>query len=145
MVDWTVNISILLLLLFLLLLSSSFSSSSSSSFSSSSFSFSFSSSSSSTLPPPPPALLLLLLLLLLLPMLPSVCSAVQLHADSQLLVVSSVLKVDVNSFYIPLFSALEQTHVILHDCCRFGAFCVRYTTVHHATSSKVTYIRCMRV
>ena len=55
------------------------------------------------------------LLLLLLPMLPSVCSAVQLHADSHLFVVSSVLKVDVNRFYIPMFSALEQTHVILRE------------------------------
>ena len=54
-------------------------------------------------------------LLLLLPMLPSVCSAVQLHADSHLFVVSSVLKVDVNRFYIPMFSALEQTHVILRE------------------------------
>ena len=31
------------------------------------------------------------------------------------------------------------------NCCRIGAFCVRYTTVHRATWSKPTYIRCMRV
>ena len=30
-------------------------------------------------------------------------------------------------------------------CCRLGAFCVHHTTVHHVTSCKATYVRCMRV
>ena len=34
--------------------------------------------------------LLLLIIIIIMPMLPSVCSAVELHADSHLLVVSSI-------------------------------------------------------
>ena len=30
-------------------------------------------------------------------------------------------------------------------CCRLGAFCVHHTTMHHVTSCKATYVRCMRV
>ena len=31
------------------------------------------------------------------------------------------------------------------NCCNLGAFCVLHTTMHHVTSSKATYIRCMCV
>ena len=31
------------------------------------------------------------------------------------------------------------------NCCHLGAFCVHHTTVHHVTSCKATYVRCMRV
>ena len=31
------------------------------------------------------------------------------------------------------------------NCCRLGAFCVLHTTMHHVTSCKATYVRCMRV
>ena len=30
-------------------------------------------------------------------------------------------------------------------CCHIGAFCVHHTTMHHVTSCKATYVRCMRV
>ena len=29
--------------------------------------------------------------------------------------------------------------------CRLGAFCVHHATMHHVTSCKATYVRCMRV
>ena len=31
------------------------------------------------------------------------------------------------------------------NCCHLGAFCVHHTTMHHVTSCKDTYVRCMRV
>ena len=31
------------------------------------------------------------------------------------------------------------------NCCHLGAFCVHHTTMHHVTSCKATYVRCMRV
>ena len=74
----------------------------------------------------------------------------------------------IDRFYIALFSALKQTHCArmwfysewialysaflnIHrsgatwNCCHLGAFCVHHTTMHHATSCKATYVRCMRV
>ena len=31
------------------------------------------------------------------------------------------------------------------NCCHLGVFCVHHTTMHHVTSCKTTYVRCMRV
>ena len=31
------------------------------------------------------------------------------------------------------------------NCCHLGAFCAHHTTMHHVTSCKATYVRCMRV
>ena len=31
------------------------------------------------------------------------------------------------------------------NCCHLVTFCVHHTTIHHVTSSKATYVRCMRV
>ena len=31
------------------------------------------------------------------------------------------------------------------NCCHLGTFCVHHTTIHHVTSCKATYVRCMHV
>ena len=30
-------------------------------------------------------------------------------------------------------------------CCRLGAFCVHHTAMHHVTSCKATYVKCLRI